>query len=227
MNRICELHGNRNLIIQITSKRRSLYEPPVKIMLDEYETKGFNTKVQILPDLEYSRTKDIDYFRTVTGFDRRNIYEYSDAHEIYGYPYENLFPKRSAKSGDYIAVWHPRNNLLPPQEWKNPIGHKGIIEYVESLGHEIKYIDYTTGLKYNIEVIANAKLCIGYEGMGQLISQSFMKPIITFSTREYASLYNSGPWAMVVDKVYYYMLDVDDIIGTQNGKINQFRSCSN
>jgi hypothetical protein len=227
MNRICSLYGERNLIIEITSKRKSLYEPPVKIMLEEYKTKGFNTKIQILPDLEYSRTRDIDYFRTVSGFDRRNIYEYSDAHEIYGYPYENLFPKRASKSEDYIAVWHPKHNLTDPQEWKNPIGYKGIINYVESLNQEIKYVDYTMDLRYIIDTIANAKLCIGYEGMGQLISQSFMKPIITFSTRDYISLYNSGPWGLVVDKIYDHMFDVDNIIGTQNEKIDKYRSCSN
>jgi hypothetical protein len=196
-------------------------------MLDEYETKEFDTKIQILPYMEYSRTIDIDYFRTVTGFDRRNVYEYSDAHKIYGFPYENLFPKRVSKSEDYIVVWHPRDNFVPPQEWKNPIGHDGIIKYVESLGHQIKYVDYMMDLRCTIDTIANAKLCIGYGGMATVISQSFMKPIITFSTRKYTSWYNSGPWSMIVDKVYDHMFDIDDIIGKQNEKIDQFRSCSN
>jgi len=225
MNKICTLYGEKNLIMQVSSNYENLVGIPLKIMLEEYQTEKFKTEIQILPKKEYDKNKHIDYFKNVTGFDRRNIYH--DVHKIYGYPYENLFPKRTPTEKDYVAIWHSKYNLEDPQEWKNPIGYKGIINYVESLNQEIKYVDYTMNLRYIIDIIANAKLCIGYEGMGQLISQSFMKPIITFSTQEYISLYNSGPWGLVVDKIYDHMFDVDNIIGTQNEKIDKYRSCSN
>lgn len=141
-----------------------------------------------------------------------------------------LKPKRESKEGDHIAVWTSQNNLTLPFPWKDPVGWRKTEKYIENLekeGHKIKRVSYRDDSEYVFETIANAKLCIGYEGMGNLISQMYRKPIIVFSRNDYLSRVNSGFWALVTTEINKSLHDIDKIIKLQkyviNGSINSNR----
>jgi len=142
------------------------------------------------------------------------------------YPYKVLKPKISSDDHGYICCWHTKNNLYPVLNWKNPIGDDNIIKFAESLKLPVKYIDYAMNTKDVIDTVRHAKICIGYEGIGQYVSQTFMKPLITFSKKPSLSKYTGGPWSMVTNKVSSSMFDIDKIVNEQQEKIDDYRSRS-
>jgi hypothetical protein len=115
-----------------------------------------------------------------------------------GQPY--LKPDVAPESGSHIAVWTTRHNLTPVASWKNPVGAGAMRDLCNTLidqGHEIREVSYRDDMEYVFETIRTAKFCIGYEGMGNLISQSYKKPCLVYSTNEYHSKITSGMWAEV------------------------------
>lgn len=115
-----------------------------------------------------------------------------------GQPY--LEPDIKQGSGEHVAVWTTRHNLTPVAKWKNPIGTNATNEIVTNIvksGLKVKHVSYRDDIEYVFETIRTAKFCIGYEGMGNLISQSYRKPCLVFSENEFHSKVTSGMWAEV------------------------------
>ena len=139
-----------------------------------------------------------------------------------GFPY--LKPNNEPEDGKHIAVWTTKDNLTSVSSWKDPIGSAGMIGYTETLrkeyGEDIRYVSYRDDIEYVWETIRTAKLCIGYEGMGNLISQSYKKPIIVFSKNEYHSKVTSGMWSEVTSEVEPRHYCIEGIIQEQRIKIS-------
>ena len=133
-----------------------------------------------------------------------------------GFP--DLKPKREGKEGDYIAVWTTELNRTPVRVEKDPVGWHTMEMYLKKLernGHKLKRISYRDNGKKIFETIANAKMCIGYEGMGNVISRIFRKPIIVFSKLPYLSRVTSGQCAHVVKNVEPELYEIDSLIELQ------------
>jgi hypothetical protein len=207
------------LKFKVTKKTRSTYRK-VLTFIDLYDL-PYDVGVEFVNNEEYKRLRCTENFFQVN--DAFSIVRANGGVYFWGYPFENLAPKHKESEGDYVCCWHTKNNLNPVQKWKNPIGDDGIIEYAESLGLPVKYIDYVMDPKDVIDTIRDAKLCVGYEGIGQYIAQTYMKPMITFSESKSISEYNSGPWALVTDRVTEDMYDVAQILREQNERIEEYR----
>ena len=139
-----------------------------------------------------------------------------------GFP--DLEPKRESKEGDYIAVWTTELNRTPVRKEKDPVGWHTMEMYLKKLeknGHKLKRISYRDTGKKIFETIANAKMCIGYEGMGNVISRIFRKPIIVFSGLPYLSRVTSGQWAHIVRDVEPELYEIDSLIELQKEIIEE------
>lgn len=135
---------------------------------------------------------------------------------FFGLPH--LTTKRKPKNKGWIAVWTTEDNKTSVRSWKNPIGWRGMESYLKVLedkGYEIKRLSYRSSGEEIFDTICNAKMCIGYQGLGNLISRTFFKPIIVFSEREYYSRMTSGHWALTVDKVTDELYDIETIVKIQ------------
>jgi hypothetical protein len=133
-----------------------------------------------------------------------------------GVPYlrPNIKPTRQ----NHIAVWTTEKNLTRAHGWKDPIGWERMEEYFQELekkGHEIRRVSYRDDIEYVFETIASAKMCIGYEGMGNLISHMFRKPILVFSKNVYHSKITSGMWAEITPTIEEKHKDVELMIAEQ------------
>ena len=130
-----------------------------------------------------------------------------------GFP--QLKPSIEPTRGNHIAVWTTEKNLTPVNQWKDPTGWEKMEEYFQELekaGHEIRRVSYRDDIEYVFETIASAKMCIGYEGMGNLISQMFRKPILVFSENAYHSKVTSGMWAEISPTIKEKHRDVEGMI---------------
>jgi hypothetical protein len=124
---------------------------------------------------------------------------------------------------DTIVIWHPLNNVDdlskdPGTAYKSPLDFKSwekIIWEVESQ-YKIEFIDYRMPIHEVFERISKAKMCIGYEGIGQLISKNFWKPCITYTQQPELSKITGGPWIMCDDKYNPLIKNLDAIIEKQN-----------
>jgi hypothetical protein len=112
-----------------------------------------------------------------------------------GQPY--LKPDIGPGRGDHVAIWTTRKNLTPVAKWKNPVGTDAIMSIANNTELNVKHVSYRDDIEYVFETIRTAKFCIGYEGMGNLISQSYQKPCLVFSENEFHSKVTSGMWAEV------------------------------
>lgn len=139
-----------------------------------------------------------------------------------GVPY--LRPNDKPEKGNHIAVWTTRHNLTPVADWKDPVGWKKMIELfrdLERAGHEIRPVSYRDDIEYVFETIRTAKFCIGYEGMGNLISQAYRKPCLVYSRNEYHSKVTSGMWAEVSSTYEIKHKYVTDMIREQEEIIHR------
>lgn len=129
-----------------------------------------------------------------------------------------LRPNLDSVEGNHIAVWTTEKNLTPVAKWKDPLGWEDmekLFSELEQNGHKIRRVSYRDDIEYVFETIRTAKMCIGYEGMGNLISQQFRKPILVFSENTFHSKVTSGMWARVKRDVSTNDLDIDNIIEEQ------------
>ncbi len=137
-----------------------------------------------------------------------------------------LEPKRPSEDKGYIAVWTTEHNLTPVEERRDPIGWEGMNKYISQLEriYKIKRISYRDSGEKIFNTISGAKLCIGYQGIGNLISKTFHKPIIVFSKNEYIGRTVSGHWAIIVDEFTDYLLDIEKIVRMQNELIGTYKN---
>jgi hypothetical protein len=135
-----------------------------------------------------------------------------------------LQAKRGTSEGNYIAAWTTELNHTPTSAKRDPVGSEGMEEYLtnlEEMGFVVKRISYRDlGSEKIFETIAGAKLCIGYEGLGNMISRLYRKPLITFSKSKYLSRLTGGQWCLVTDKVENHLYNIADIVSTQKKLID-------
>ena len=139
-----------------------------------------------------------------------------------GQPY--LKPDKPPEVGNHVAVWTTEKNLTPVAGWKNPTGANailGLVNHLEQCGHEVRKVSYRDDIEYVFETIRTSKFCIGYEGMGNLISQSYKKPILVYSHNEFHSKITSGMWAEVASSFSVSHKYIDDKIRTQREYIRR------
>ena len=137
-----------------------------------------------------------------------------------------LQPNDEPEKGNHIAVWTTKKNLTPVGHWKDPIGPHMMEELFGILteqGHDIRRISYRDSVEHVFETIRTAKFCIGYEGIGNLISQSYSKPCLIYSQNEFHSKVTSGMWAEVASSFDIKHKYIDDMIRTQEEIINRGR----
>ena len=134
----------------------------------------------------------------------------------YKHQYTNLLKKEYAKqvrdvlgcpklktkdkpgSQPYIAAWHPYNNLHPVERDKMPISKSDFFDAL-STNNEVHYIDYRMDIDQVFSTIRNARLCIGYEGLGQQIAYHYNKRILTLSNWKDVSINTGGPESFIIN----------------------------
>lgn len=145
-----------------------------------------------------------------------------------GVPY--LEPNDRPEKGNHIAVWTTKTNLTQVADWKDPIGPdkmEDLFNHLDSQGEDIQRISYRHSIEHVFETIRTAKFCIGYEGIGNLIAQSYRKPCLVYSKNQYHSRVTSGMWAEVspvfqIKHKYIndMMLEQEEVIARGNPRKN-------
>lgn len=136
----------------------------------------------------------------------------------------SLIPNTKPAKDSHIAMWTTKDNLTPVPAWKNPIGASKMRELsrvLEEQGHEVRHVSYRDDIEYVFETIRTAKFCIGYEGMGNLISQSYEKPCLVYSQNQFHSKITSGMWAEVSDTFEIKHKYINDMIRVQEEVIRR------
>lgn len=139
-----------------------------------------------------------------------------------GQPY--LQPNDKPVKGNHVAVWTTQDNLTPVASWKDPVGAismNALCQDLDNLGHEVRTVSYRDDIEYVFETIRTAKFCIGYEGMGNLISQSYRKPCLIYSRNHFHSKITSGMWAEVSSTFEIKHKYIDDMIRVQEEVIHR------
>jgi hypothetical protein len=120
----------------------------------------------------------------------------------------------------HIALWTSKNNIdnlhyHPRRKFKDPIQHDDIMQALSFSEARIEYVSYREPIHTTFEKIRTASICIGYEGIGQLIAKNYYKPMITFS-RGNISKYTTGEWGVITDKLDDRLLNIEQEITRQN-----------
>lgn len=119
----------------------------------------------------------------------------------------------------HIALWTSKYNVDqlrsdPLREFKDPIHHDKIINALKILERPIEFVSYREPIHHTFEKIRTASICIGYEGMGQLIAKNYYKPMITFS-RGIISKSTTGKWGMITDSLDDRIFNIEEEIKRQ------------
>lgn len=132
-----------------------------------------------------------------------------------------------------IVVWHPFNNVDDLRKegsgtaYKSPMSRytwSKVTHALEMSGRRIEYVNYRMPIHEVFDKISKAHLCVGYEGIGQLISKSFWKPLITYSNQKKLSHVTGGPWSLIDNKYNENVLhDIPSVVDKQLGNIDHCR----
>lgn len=131
---------------------------------------------------------------------------------------------------DTVVVWHPLNNkdklhMNWGTQYKDTLDSKKWSTLFSLLEDEnVVQVSYRDPIEYVFESIRKAKLCIGYEGIGQVIAKNFWKPLITFSDFEMLSKITGGPWSHVTPRLDNSVMDINETIEKQLELIDAYRS---
>lgn len=129
--------------------------------------------------------------------------------EVLGCP--KLNTRHKPENQNHIAVWHPYKNLIKVEEYKTPFTENEFWNFVSEYDN-IKLVDYRMDTDKVFDIIRTAKLCVGYEGLGQQIAYHYNKRIVTLSTNRDVSINTGGPESYITDNLY----DVRGIINDRN-----------
>lgn len=128
----------------------------------------------------------------------------------------------------YICVWHPLNNVEqvvkdPHTCYKDPLSMNNTWQelFDKLKGYDVRYVSYRDPIQQTLDTIAGAKLCIGYEGMGQVLAKNMWKPMVTFSMLSQVSYITSGPWVQIDDKPGRWLKDIDGLVARQHRGIKE------
>lgn len=132
-----------------------------------------------------------------------------------------------------IVIWAPTLNVDDPTldagtKYKDPLTVNNewseffkMVDLIWKPSYDIQYINYRMPVRETLQHIKEADLCIGYEGIGNIIARTYWKPLVTFSSWNPMSRFTSGPWAKILERVNDYLMDPTYIINDQLGKIEQ------
>lgn len=140
-----------------------------------------------------------------------NLFRYENAKvvgENIGYP--KLTPIQATDNRNFICVWHPFDNPVKADSDKMPIEEKEFFDFFDNLGIHVEYITYNTDIDLIFDRIRTAKLCVGYEGLGQQIAYHFNKPLITLSRLPYVSMNTGGPDSTITDNLKTVKRKIND-----------------
>lgn len=109
----------------------------------------------------------------------------------------------------HIAVWTSRKNKVdwrnhPVRFWKHPFPDDWYENFIETTisktGKKIIHVDYTIPLDEIFDIIRTASFCFGNDGIGNVISKNYWKPIFVTSTNsEMLTKETSGCWSYIID----------------------------
>ena len=128
-----------------------------------------------------------------------------------------------------IVVWWPFENVDdiasdPGMSYKSPLDRETwerVLETLRASNRRIEFVNYRMPIAEVFEKISRASLCIGYEGIGQLIAKNFWKPMITYSNQKKLSHVTGGPWTLIDNKYNHRILsNIDGVIREQKPKID-------
>lgn len=111
-----------------------------------------------------------------------------------------LKTKEIPTTKNYFAVWHPYNNLTPVHNDKMPVDKTEFLDALTTL-NSVEFIDYRMDIDQVFSIIRDAKMCIGYEGLGQQIAYHYNKRIITLSNLKDVSINTGGPESLIINNI--------------------------
>jgi hypothetical protein len=154
---------------------------------------------------------------------------YSNRTRIYDWKYTVWDMAKEPEDLGHIAVWHPKTNIErfnrhPLRHWKEPISDKDLDEYYDYVsketGKKIELVHYRMPVDEVFNIIRTSSFCIGHDGIGNVISKNYFKPIIVFS-KQTLSKTTSGPWIYHSRKITERHRHVRDIIFKQKYLIDE------
>lgn len=122
---------------------------------------------------------------------------------------------------DTIAVWHPMDNVDLKRQVLSNDDWEAMFKLLKTKGENLVFLSYRDPIDHVFETIRKAKLCIGYEGIGQLIAKNYYKPLITFTDNNVLSKITGGCWSHVTDTVDYSIIAIDETIKKQTKEIKE------
>lgn len=109
----------------------------------------------------------------------------------------------------HFAVWSSRTNKEDYRKhtlkhWKVPYTYEEFDDFVLNMqkasGKTPIYVDYRMPVKEVFEIIRTSSFCVGNDGIGNVISKNYFKPIIVTSKDTHLSKIHAGPWAFIINK---------------------------
>jgi hypothetical protein len=140
--------------------------------------------------------------------------------------------KEEPRDDGHVAIWMPKTNKTRfnrhiVRHWKEPIKDSTLDSYHNYLrkeGKKLIQIDYRMPVDEVFDIIRTASYCIGHDGIGNVISKNYFKPIVVFSKQISFSKTIAGPWAYVTRSMTNDLWNVDELIDTQKEIIDEYRS---
>lgn len=111
-----------------------------------------------------------------------------------------LITKAKPSVNNYIAVWHPYNNLEQVEYDKMPVDKEQFFDIL-TVANNVEFVDYRMNIEYVFSTIKDAKLCVGYEGLGQQIAYHYNKRIVTLSNWGDVSINTGGPESFITNNL--------------------------
>jgi len=116
--------------------------------------------------------------------------------------------QKQAEDLGHIAVWTGRTNKEDLRKhslkhWKIPVTYDEMDEYIreaeKATGKKAIYVDYRMPVDEVFDIIRTSSFCIGNDGIGNVISKNYFKPIIAMTKQPSMTKVNSGPWAFIIN----------------------------
>lgn len=142
--------------------------------------------------------------------------------------YDTLCPfLDKAEDRGHVALWTTKYNAdnihyHPKLQFKDPVHHDDIMQALDVVDAPIAHVSYRDPIHTTFEKIRTASICIGYEGIGQLIAKNYYKPTITFS-RGNISKCTTGEWGLLTDRLDNRIMNLEQEIKRQNKLIKTLK----
>lgn len=134
--------------------------------------------------------------------------------------YDTLHPfLDQSEDHGHIALWTTKYNVdniyyHPQRRFKDPIHHDDIMKALNLIDIPIEHVSYRDPIHSTFEKIRTASICIGYEGIGQLIAKNYYKPTITFSSG-IISKFTTGEWGAITERLDDRVINIEEEVKRQ------------